>query len=179
MIDPTLELSLCLIVRDEEAYLRRCVESFASIFDELVIVDTGSTDRTEEIARDLLRRREGRLERFAWVDDFAAARNFACSLCRAPWILMVDADEFLAPDVPPRAILDTIRAAPATLKNLLLLDRTLDDLTAREVWPFLSALNADPQAPTLLVATSRAEVAALFDLRVALGHEARPVERAA
>jgi putative ABC transport system ATP-binding protein len=62
--------------------------------------------------------------------------------------------------------------------GLLLLDRTLDDLTAREVWPFLSSLNADPQAPTLLVATSRAEVAALFDHRITLGHEER-VERAA
>lgn len=144
MIDPTLELSLCLIVRDEEAYLRRCVESFASIFDELVIVDTGSTDRTEEIARDLLRRREGRLERFVWVDDFAAARNFACSLCRAPWILMVDADEFLAPDVPPRAVLDAIRAAPPHLKNLLLLDRTLDGAAVALVHPVNRLFRNDP-----------------------------------
>lgn len=63
--------------------------------------------------------------------------------------------------------------------GLLLLDRTLDDLTAREVWPLLSALNADPDAPTLLVATSREEVAALFERRVVLGHEAPGLERAA
>ena len=63
--------------------------------------------------------------------------------------------------------------------GLLLLDRTLDDLTAREVWPLLAALNGDPAAPTLLVATSREEVAALFERRLVLGPEGRALERAA
>lgn len=123
----SLELSLCLIVKDEEPYLRRCVESFGAIYDELVIVDTGSTDRTVEIARELLATREGRLERFTWCDDFAAARNFACSLARAPWILMVDADERLSPDLSPRVILDAIRRAPPQVLNLLLVDLTLHE----------------------------------------------------
>jgi GT2 family glycosyltransferase len=123
----SLELSLCLIVKDEEPYLRRCVESFGAIYDELVIVDTGSTDRTMEIARELLAHREGRLERFAWCDDFAAARNYACSFARAPWILMVDADERLSPNLSPRVILDAIRRAPPQLLNLLLLDLTLHE----------------------------------------------------
>lgn len=126
-VDPRLTLSLCLIVRDEAPRLRACVTSFGDVFDELVIVDTGSVDGTEAVARDLLRGRAGRLERFAWVDDFAAARNFACGLCRAPWILMVDADERLAPGVPPRALLDLVRQAPPEVKNLLLVDLTLRD----------------------------------------------------
>jgi glycosyltransferase involved in cell wall biosynthesis len=124
-----LELSFCLIVRNEEAYLRRCVESFGSVPDELVIVDTGSKDRTEEIARSLLRDRVGRLERFEWCDDFAAARNHACSFARGEWILMVDGDEFLAPDQEPRVIIDAIRDAPPEISNLLLIDMTLIDGT--------------------------------------------------
>lgn len=123
----SLELSLCLIVRDEELHLRGCVESFGAIYDELVIVDTGSTDRTVDVARELLATREGRLERFAWCDDFAAARNHACSFARAPWILMVDADERLSPDISPRVILDSIRRAPPHVLNLLLSDLTLHE----------------------------------------------------
>jgi GT2 family glycosyltransferase/tetratricopeptide (TPR) repeat protein len=123
----SLELSLCLIVKDEEPYLRRCVESFGAIYDELVIVDTGSTDRTTDIARELLAHREGRLEHFTWCDDFAAARNHACSFARAPWILMVDADERLSPDLSPRVILEAIRRAPPQVLNLLLADLTLHE----------------------------------------------------
>jgi GT2 family glycosyltransferase/cytochrome c-type biogenesis protein CcmH/NrfG len=122
-----LELSFCLIVKNEAPYLRNCVESFGAIYDELIIVDTGSTDATVEIAEDLLRDREGRLEHFAWCDDFAAARNYACSLARAPWILMVDADEYLSPDQHPSVILETIRKTPPHIRNLLLIDLTLQD----------------------------------------------------
>jgi GT2 family glycosyltransferase len=121
----TCELSLCLIVKNEELYLRRCVESFGDIADELIIVDTGSTDGTLDIAQELLRDRKGRLEHFTWCDDFAAARNCACSLASAPWILMVDADEYLSPHQHPRVVLEEIRKAPPELLNLLLTDLTM------------------------------------------------------
>ncbi|MBI2504133.1 MAG: glycosyltransferase [Candidatus Latescibacteria bacterium] len=86
-------LSVCLIARDEEAVLPRCLESVRSVADELVVVDTGSTDRTAQIARQY----GARLGSFAWCDDFAAARNAALDLATGEWILWLDADDYLAP----------------------------------------------------------------------------------
>ena len=65
-------LSVCLIVKNEEAHLARCLESVRGLWDDLVVVDTGSTDHTVEIARSF----GARLFDFTWVDDFSAARNF-------------------------------------------------------------------------------------------------------
>ncbi len=86
-------LSLCLIVRDEERFLPGCLDSLAGLSDEIIVVDTGSTDRTVEIAR----RYGAQVHFFAWRDDFAAARNE--SLCHASgdWILWCDADFVLHP----------------------------------------------------------------------------------
>ena len=88
--------SLCMIVKNEEAVLARCLDSFASLFDEIVIVDTGSDDRTKEIAAGYT----DRLYDFAWCDDFSAARNFAFSKCTCDYIYSCDADEVL--DEPNR-----------------------------------------------------------------------------
>ena len=66
-------VSLTMIVRDEEENLANCLESVRGVFDEIVVVDTGSQDRTVEIARSF----GARVFDFPWVDDFAAARNEA------------------------------------------------------------------------------------------------------
>jgi tetratricopeptide (TPR) repeat protein len=87
------KVSLCLIARDEEAFLPGCLESARGVVDEIVLVDTGSIDRTREIA---LAAGARVLER-AWDDDFAAPRNLAASHARGDWILQLDADERLAP----------------------------------------------------------------------------------
>ncbi len=91
--DGSPRLSLCLVARDEEALLPGCLESVRGAVDELVVVDTGSTDRTREIAR-----AAGALvlER-PWDDDFAAPRNLAARHATGDWILVLDADERLAP----------------------------------------------------------------------------------
>ena len=68
-----ITISLCMIVKNEEASLARCLDSVNGIADEIVIVDTGSTDRTRQIAS----RYTDRIVDFEWVDDFAAARNYA------------------------------------------------------------------------------------------------------
>lgn len=86
-------LSVCIIARDEEAVLARCLESVRAAADEIVVVDTGSTDRTVEIARAF----GARLGTFAWCDDFAAARNAALDLATGEWVLWLDADDYLAP----------------------------------------------------------------------------------
>lgn len=85
-------ISLCMIVRNEEANLGRCLASVDGIVDEIVVVDTGSTDGTKEVAR----RFGSRVFDFPWRDDFAAARNFGLAQATGEWILVLDADEYLA-----------------------------------------------------------------------------------
>ena len=86
-----MTVSVCMIVKNEEKLLRRCLDSLEGIYDELVIVDTGSTDRTKEIAWEYT----DEVYDFEWVNDFAAARNFAFSKCTKDYIYSADADEVL------------------------------------------------------------------------------------
>ena len=87
-----MRLSMTLIVRDEEENLGRCIDSFIDDVDELVVVDTGSTDETMRVAREHAGAKlvEGTFE---WVDDFAAARNHADSLATGDWLSWCDADD--------------------------------------------------------------------------------------
>jgi len=91
-------LSACLIVKNEARFLDRCLRSVSPLADEMVVVDTGSTDATRRIARE----RGARLHSFAWVDDFAAARNYGLARARGRWILYIDADEWVRPADAPR-----------------------------------------------------------------------------
>jgi glycosyltransferase involved in cell wall biosynthesis/Flp pilus assembly protein TadD len=85
-------LSLCMIAKNEEAHLSRCLESVRGLVDEIVLVDTGSADRTVEIARSF----GARIFQFAWQDDFSLARNFSLEQATGEWILALDADESIA-----------------------------------------------------------------------------------
>lgn len=87
-----MELSLCMIVRNEEAHLAACLDSVKDAVDEIVILDTGSTDATMEIAR----RYTDRVISEAWHDDFARARNSAFSYATKPYLMWMDADDELA-----------------------------------------------------------------------------------
>lgn len=87
-------LSLCLIVKDEADSLPRCLQTFRPVADQIVVVDTGSTDATREIAADL----GAEVHHFEWIDDFAAARNAAIARATCDWILIADADEELPPE---------------------------------------------------------------------------------
>lgn len=82
-------LSLALIVKDEERTLARCLDSVRGAVDEIVIVDTGSTDGTKALAR----RYTDRVFDFAWTRDFAAARQFAFDQARGDWVIWLDADD--------------------------------------------------------------------------------------
>ncbi|HIZ56710.1 MAG TPA: glycosyltransferase [Firmicutes bacterium] len=88
-----ITISLCMIVRNEEAVLGRCLDSVQGIPDEVIIVDTGSQDQTREIAA----RYTDRIYDFPWIDDFAAARNFAFSKATKEYLLWLDADDILKP----------------------------------------------------------------------------------
>lgn len=84
-------MSLCLIVKDEQDTLGRCLESVAGVFDEIVVVDTGSTDATKDVAG----RWGARIFDFDWIDDFAAARNFAFAQGTSEYLMWLDADDVL------------------------------------------------------------------------------------
>ena len=82
-----------MIVRDEEENLPHCLESVRGIFDEIVVVDTGSIDRTREIAREF----GAQVFDFAWIDDFAAARNAALAHATGDYAFWLDADDVVEP----------------------------------------------------------------------------------
>lgn len=85
-------LSLCMIVKNEENYLAQCLESVKTLVDEMIIVDTGSEDRTKDIARIF----GARVYDFSWKGDFSEARNYSISKAEGDWILILDADEVIA-----------------------------------------------------------------------------------
>lgn len=86
-----ISISLCMIVKNEEANLERCLQSVEGIADEIIIVDTGSTDNTKEIARKFTKR----VYDFQWIDDFAAARNESFRYAQKEYILWLDADDVI------------------------------------------------------------------------------------
>jgi glycosyltransferase involved in cell wall biosynthesis/Tfp pilus assembly protein PilF len=84
-------LTVCLITKNEEKFLPGCLASIKDLATQIVVADTGSTDRTVEIAKEF----GAEVQSFAWCDDFAAARNAALAHATGDWILMLDADEEL------------------------------------------------------------------------------------
>jgi tetratricopeptide (TPR) repeat protein len=86
-------LAASLIVRNEAAFIADCLASVRPVVDDIVVVDTGSTDDTPAIAASY----GARVFQFAWRDNFAEARNACLDQCRTDWILYIDADERLAP----------------------------------------------------------------------------------
>ncbi|MBI2419141.1 MAG: glycosyltransferase [Ignavibacteriales bacterium] len=84
-------ISACLIVKNEEKYLRECLESLKGAVDEIVLVDTGSTDTTVKIADEF----QCIILHYEWNNNFAEARNFALRHCTKQWVLYIDADERL------------------------------------------------------------------------------------
>lgn len=88
-----ISISICMIVKNEEAVLARCLDSVKDLADELVIVDTGSTDRTREIAAGY----GAKVFDFPWIDDFSAARNFSFAQATREYCMWLDADDVLLP----------------------------------------------------------------------------------
>jgi tetratricopeptide (TPR) repeat protein len=117
-----------MIVRNEESNLRPCLEPVVSLFDEVVVVDTGSTDATRTVAADL----GVRLFECPWRDDFAAARNESLALARGDWVFWLDADDRLdAANLRRlRELFATLGAAPhAYMMNTLCVPQIAADAT--------------------------------------------------
>ena len=98
---PDLPLSLVLIAKNETSVIARCLDSARSIANEMIVVDTGSSDETVAIAQ----RCGARVINFPWCDDFSAARNVGLEAARGRWIHVLDADEYL-----PKASLTALQA---------------------------------------------------------------------
>lgn len=86
-----ITISLCMIVKNEEDTLRRCLESIKDLVDEIVIVDTGSTDKTKDIAKEYTEN----IYDFVWVDNFSIARNFSFSKATMEYVMWLDADDVM------------------------------------------------------------------------------------
>jgi len=85
-------VSLCMIVKNEEEHLARCLRSVKPVVDEMIVVDTGSTDRTKELARGF----GAKVYDYEWTDNFAEARNFSISKASGTWVFHLDADEVIS-----------------------------------------------------------------------------------
>lgn len=84
-------VSLCMIVKNEEDVIGRCLESVRGMMDEIIVVDTGSEDRTKEIVKQYT----DKIYDFAWEDDFSAARNYSFSLATGDFVMWLDADDVI------------------------------------------------------------------------------------
>lgn len=89
-----ITVSLCMIVKNEEDVIGRCLASVCDLVDEINIIDTGSTDQTKEIVK----KYTDRIWDFEWVDDFAQARNFSFQQATQKYVLWLDADDVLTPE---------------------------------------------------------------------------------
>ena len=84
-------ISLCMIVKNEEIHIARCLESIAELVEEIIVIDTGSTDRTAEIASTYT----SNVYSYLWKDDFSDARNYSFSKASMDYCMWMDADDIL------------------------------------------------------------------------------------
>ena len=93
-----MSISLCMLTKNEEKTLAKAINSVKPVVDEIIVVDTGSTDKTKEIAKKFTKK----IYDFEWNDNFADARNFSISKATKDWILILDADEIIKNEDLPK-----------------------------------------------------------------------------
>jgi len=134
-------LSLAMIVRDESKFLEGCLASVRGIVEEIVVVDTGSTDDTVAIAR-----RHGALVfRFPWCNDFSAARNASLDHCTREWILVLDADERFAAGQEKQLRSCLAEAQAAAFSLLVRSPHTLEAGRSLQVMPYARLFRRNAQ----------------------------------
>jgi glycosyltransferase involved in cell wall biosynthesis len=109
-----MNLSLCMIVKNEADKLPRCLSSVQGIVNETIVVDTGSTDQTTEIAQSF----GAQVYHYLWNNNFSAARNESLKYAEGEWILVLDADEVLNPAIVP-AMQEVMQREQALVINLM------------------------------------------------------------
>jgi glycosyltransferase involved in cell wall biosynthesis len=125
------KLSLCMIVKDEAFLIRRCLESVRDVTDEIIVIDTGSTDDTPQIAAEF----GAQVHHIPWQDNFSEARNHSLELASGDWILFLDADEELA--VQSKDILRQVINDDQNEGYLIKILNRIDDENWNEVRPDL------------------------------------------
>lgn len=159
-----------LIVRDEEAVLDDCLSSLHDLVDEIVVMDTGSTDRSVEIATS----HGARVAHMEWTGDFSAARNAAMALATQAWILAIDADERVS--AFDRGSVDLLLAEPTAVAGLLAMRPAAGTTRYRELrlfrnHPVLRYVGRFHEDIAISVcALVRAEPVRVFDVEVFLDH---------
>ncbi len=127
-VEPTV--SACMIVKNEEKRLPRALESIRDVCDELIVVDTGSTDRTVEIAKSY----GAHVYHHEWESDFSKARNQSLSYATKDWILVIDADEELErEDIP--MLREILRRTECNLVSVSVYNLSSDDMHATSFLP--------------------------------------------
>lgn len=111
-------VSVCIIAKNEEAHIEECCKRLQHYGFEIVLVDTGSKDRTVELAR----RYTDRIFSFDWCDDFSAAKNYALSKASHDWILSLDCDEYIE-TIDMKALLKCMERHPASAGRILIRNR--------------------------------------------------------
>ncbi len=128
-----------MIVKNESKLLAGCLESIVSISDEIIIVDTGSTDSTVDVAKKFT----PNIYFYPWKDDFSAARNYSLSHATGEWVLVIDADERLVKS-SVASLLELVRTVPHDIPqvfNFLAVARGRQPLFTRALFPNLSGMS--------------------------------------
>ena len=126
-----LPISVCIIGKNEEKFLAGCLQHLSAYDWEIVFVDTGSTDKTKEIALKYTRN----VYYFKWINDFSAARNFAASKATKDWVLAIDCDEYVQ-SFNPKTLVKMLRDYPdsSAFIDIYNLSANLKDYTRSEVY---------------------------------------------
>jgi len=125
----TATLSVCMIVKNEERHLIKCLTSVKPVADEIILVDTGSSDRSKSIATAF----GARVFDYEWTNDFSEARNYSLSKACGDWILVLDADEVISP-LDYEKMLRITRRRPATSLAYSMVSRNYTDQAGSRGW---------------------------------------------
>ena len=129
-----MKISACYIVKNEAAVLARSLDSVQAHVDEIIVVDTGSSDRTKEIAAAC----NARIFSFPWQQDFSAARNFALDKAAGDWIVFLDADEYFTPETSGNLRAVIHGQENAAVDGLLLQEANIEEQTGECLLEFFS-----------------------------------------
>lgn len=116
-----MKISLCVICKNEERNIKRCLEGVSAVVDEMIVVDTGSTDNTIEVAKES----GADVYVYVWDNNFSNAKNYALEQAKNEWIIFLDADEYVLPN--------QAYMIPSIIKEIEQCDRTTDGFMLKHI----------------------------------------------